>query len=278
MSGRICWGVFRERTHSPGREFDDAEIFRLTGKHLEAKGFQNCLKTPEEFSPDLRERPAYVFFMCEQTHILNQFLAWEKEGTSLVNSPAAVFNTYRTRMISLFQQNAVVFPNSVIVPTEGKAVHIAKSTWIKRADVHNTQDGDVVFATTDIQAEDVLHTMAERGITHAVIQDHIPGDLIKFYGIGDSRHLDGASPWFQSFYHKNQQVQGFPFNPEAVASMAQRAASALGLEIYGGDAVITETGEPWIIDLNAWPSFALYRDEASEQIASYLFQRFTSHS
>jgi hypothetical protein len=181
-------------------------------------------------------------------------------------------------MISLFQQNGVVFPNSVIVPTEGKAVHIAKSTWIKRADVHNTQDGDVVFATTDIQAEDVLHTMAERGITHAVIQDHIPGDLIKFYGIGDSRHLDGASPWFQSFYHKNQQVQGFPFNPEAVASMAQRAASALGLEIYGGDAVITETGEPWIIDLNAWPSFALYRDEASEQIASYLFQRFTSHS
>jgi len=157
-------------------------------------------------------------------------------------------------------------------------VDISKPTWVKRADVHNTQDGDVVFATNDTQAEEVLHTMAERGITHAVIQDHIPGDLIKFYGIGDSRHLNGTSPWFRSFYHKNQEVQGFPFNQEALAFMAQRAASALGLDIYGGDAVITETGEPWIIDVNAWPSFALYRDEASEQIASYLFQRFTSHS
>lgn len=278
MNDKICWGVFRERTHSPGREFDDGEIFRLTGKHLEAKGLQNCLKTPEEIFPDLKEKPAYVFFMCEQTHILNQFLSWETEGTSLVNSPAAVLNTYRTRMISLFQQHGVAFPNSVIVPTEGNTVNILKPTWIKRADVHNTQDGDVVFATTNTQAEDIFHTMAERGITHAVTQDHIPGDLIKFYGIGDSRHLDGASPWFQSFYHKNQQVQGFPFNPKSLASMAQCAASALGLEIYGGDAVITETGEVWIIDLNAWPSFALYRDEASEQIASYLFQRFTSHS
>ena len=278
MNDKICWGIFREQAHSPGREFDDAEIFRLTGKHLEAKGLQNCLKTPEEIPLSLEERPACIFFMCEQTHILNQFLTWEKEGTSLVNSPAAVFNTYRTQMISLFQQHNVTFPASVIVPTEGKAVDISKPTWVKRADVHNTQDGDVVFATNDTQAEEVLHTMAERGITHAVIQDHIPGDLIKFYGIGDFRHLNGTSPWFRSFYHKNQEVQGFPFNQEALAFMAQRAASALGLDIYGGDAVITETGEPWIIDVNAWPSFALYRDEASEQIASYLFQRFTSHS
>jgi len=278
MISKICWGVFRERAHSPGREFDDAELLRLTGKHLEAKGFQVCLKIPEEISPPLRERPACLFFMCEQTHILNQFLVWEQEGMSQVNSPSAVFNTYRTRMVSLFQRNGVMFPNSVIFPTTGEAVNISKPTWIKRADVHNTQEGDVVLATTHTQAEVALHAMAERGMAHAVIQDHIPGDLIKFYGIGDSRHLDGASPWFRSFYHKNQQVQGFPFNPEALASRAQRAASSLGLEVYGGDAVVTKAGDLWIIDLNAWPSFALYRDEASEQIASYLLQRFTSHS
>ena len=278
MSCKICWGVFRERAHSPGREFDDAEILRLTGKHLEAKGFQVSLKIPEEISVPLKERPPCLFFMCEQTHILNQFLAWEKEGNPQVNSPAAVFNTYRTRMISLFQRDGVVFPNSVIIPTEGKIATISKPSWIKRADVHNTQDGDVVFATTHIQAEDALHTMAERGISHAIIQDHIPGDLIKFYGIGDSGRLDGAPPWFRFFYHKNQQVEGFQFKPETLASLAQRAASSLGLEIFGGDAIATKAGDIYIIDLNAWPSFALYRDEASEQIASYLFQRFTSHS
>ena len=45
---RVCWGIFRESTHSPGRESDDTEILRLTGKHLEAKGFHVELKTADE--------------------------------------------------------------------------------------------------------------------------------------------------------------------------------------------------------------------------------------
>ena len=45
-----CWGIFRERAHSPGRENDDTEILRLTGKHLEARGYQVDLKDPEDVS------------------------------------------------------------------------------------------------------------------------------------------------------------------------------------------------------------------------------------
>jgi hypothetical protein len=32
-----------------------------------------------------------------------------------------------------------------------------------------------------------------------------------------------------------------------------------------------------VIDLNAWPSFALYRDTASDRIAAYLAARFRGH-
>ena len=35
------------------------------------------------------------------------------------------------------------------------------------------------------------------------------------------------------------------------------------LEVYGGDAIATADGELVLLDLNAWPSFALYRDEAA---------------
>ncbi len=35
-----CLGIFRERAHSPGREFDDAEI-------LEAAGFEVALRAPD---------------------------------------------------------------------------------------------------------------------------------------------------------------------------------------------------------------------------------------
>jgi D-alanine-D-alanine ligase-like ATP-grasp enzyme len=54
----------------------------------------------------------------------------------------------------------------------------------------------------------------------------------------------------------------------------RRAAAALGLEVYGGDAIVTASGRIVLLDLNAWPSFALYREEAAERIAEYLTRRF----
>jgi hypothetical protein len=54
----------------------------------------------------------------------------------------------------------------------------------------------------------------------------------------------------------------------------RRAAAALGLEIYGGDCIVTRAGEIVLIDLNAWPSFALFREEAASAIAAYLSARF----
>ena len=55
--------------------------------------------------------------------------------------------------------------------------------------------------------------------------------------------------------------------------MAQKSARALGLDVYGGDAVVAEDGSISIIDINDWPSFATIRDEASEQIAKLIFQK-----
>jgi hypothetical protein len=54
----------------------------------------------------------------------------------------------------------------------------------------------------------------------------------------------------------------------------RRAASALWLEVYGGDAIATASGDLVLLDVNAWPSFALYRDEGSASIAAYLALRF----
>ncbi len=147
--------------------------------------------------------------------------------------------------------------------------------WVKRGDVHKTQVGDVVFAETPAEALGALEQMGQRGIGSALIQEHLPGDLIKFYVIGDKRWVPGQEPWVRFFYHAGQQVAGYPFDPRELASMTQRAGKALGLEIYGGDAIAGEGGRLHLIDLNAWPSFALFREEASERIASYLAARFT---
>lgn len=274
MSDRACWGIFRERAHSPGREFDDSEILRLTGKHLEARGFQVSLKTPDEVAQAGDSHPPNIFLMCERLEIIDQLRQWEQRGVRHVNRPSAILHTYRDQMLTLFERDGIEFPASRLVHTTALDIAQAGPVWVKRADVHNTQEGDVVFARTQSDTAQTLARMAERGIRQAVLQEHVPGDLIKFYGIGDSGLAQGQAPWFQWFYHKDQTVAGHRFDQGALASLAQRAAAAIGLEVYGGDAIVTKKGALCVIDLNAWPSFALYRDEASERIASYLAVRF----
>ncbi len=274
MSDLYCWGIFRERAHSPGRESDDAEILRLTAKHLEALGFQVSLKSAEEVGGLTEARPRCVFLMCEGALVLRRLEAWEASGVRQVNSPVAVLNTYRDRMIGQFEEANVPFIESRVVSTTVSRSNGFLPVWVKRADVHNTQDGDVVFAATEDAIESALGGLAGRGIPRAVIQPHLEGDLIKFYGIGPGGRPDGEPPWFRWFYHKGEPVAGHPFDPRQLARLVRLAAAALGLEVYGGDAIATPGGDLVLLDLNAWPSFALYRDEAAAVIADYLAQRF----
>ena len=274
MTNLRCWGIFREPAHSPGREVDDAEILGLTAKHLERKGFEVALKSPDEVSGAIEQRPPFIFLMCERLEILRQLREWETRGVSQVNTPLAVLNTYRERMVALFEEAGVEFPHSRIVLTAAAEAEWTGPAWLKRADVHNTQDGDVVFADTERAFREALGRLARRGIPRAVIQEHVEGDLVKFYGVGDPAGSDGPRAWFRWFYHKDQRLAGHPFDPERLTALARKAAAVLGLEVFGGDAIATREGPLVLIDLNAWPSFALYRDEAAAQIAAYLEARF----
>jgi glutathione synthase/RimK-type ligase-like ATP-grasp enzyme len=220
----------------------------------------------------LERRPDGVFLMCERIGALDLLAAWEARGIPHVNSPRAVLNTYRDRMIAQFREANVPFIESRLASTEGAAGAVATPVWVKRADVHNTQEGDVVFAESPRAVADALAGLQRRGIARAVIQPHVAGDLVKFYGIG--RAIRGRAPgWFRWFYHKDQVVAGHPLDPERLAALAHAAAAALGLEVYGGDAIATRDGALVLLDLNAWPSFALYRDEAAPVIAAHLMAR-----
>jgi hypothetical protein len=272
LSDAYCWGIFREEAHSPGRESDDSEILRLTAKGLEAKGFQVDLMTPDELVGQVESKPRGIFLMCERPEALLALRALETDGVREVNSPAAVFGTYRDRMIAQFAEAGVGFVPSRLVATSGERVDVPQPIWVKRSDVHNTQAGDVVYAADADAAAHALAGMAARGMARAVVQPHVDGDLIKFYGIGPGgRH---GEPWFRWFYHKDQMLREFAFDQRALARLVRRAAAALGLEIYGGDCIVTPAGEIVLIDLNAWPSFALFREEAASAIAAYLSVRF----
>jgi len=278
-----CLGVYRELAHSPGRETDDAEILRATAGELAALGFDVELKSPDELISDdatsgfgaSGELAPRMFVMCEQVPIVERLAAWERRGARIVNRPSAVRNTDRERTIALFGRHDVPYPASVLVETSPAAARFTGPCWVKRADVHATEAGDVSFAGSPAELETNLERLRSRGIARAVVQDHVSGDLIKFYGVAGLAEGDDRPSWFQWFYHRDQTLSNHSFDHDALVLATSCAAVALGLEVYGGDAIVSQGGGISVIDVNAWPSFALVRSIAAVKIAALLAERFS---
>ena len=265
-----CWGIYREAAHSPGRVDDDAAILERVGAVLAERGFEVELIGADA----LVESPsANVFAMCERGTSLDRLAAMEKTGAIVVNSPAAIRNTYRHRMIELFAQRHVRAPLSRTVATDAMKPRPADSMWVKRYDFHATQPDDVMYVASETGWRQALSQFAERGIPFVIAQEHVEGDLVKFYGVRNAAAPADAN-WFQWFYHRDKGMLGHSFAASRLHEAALDAAAALGLEIFGGDAIIQADGQPMIIDLNAWPSYALYRDQAARAIADCLSERF----
>ena len=132
--------------------------------------------------------------------------------------------------------------------------------------MHNTCTHDVVYAGDWSEVEAIRQDFASREISSLVLQQHVDGDLVKFYGVGPGR-------WFTYFYHDPPTARKLPFDIDVLAAMAAAGASALKLEVFGGDAIITPESRIYLIDINSWPSFARVRAEASIQIAWQLRSR-----
>jgi hypothetical protein len=267
---KTCFGIYREPAHSPGRVEDDRAILQAVAQALQARGFSVDLVAPDaEFDSHF----ANVFAMCERSAVLQRLSAAEKTGSIVVNSPEAIRNTYRHRMVELFAKHSVPSPMSQVVATNTGVPRPPTAVWVKRHDFHATEPSDIMYAASGQGWKEALDRFARRGIPFVIAQQHVPGDLIKFYGIRNDLQPDNNS-WFEWFYHRDKGMLGHAFEVACLQRAALGAAAALGLEVFGGDAIIQASGEPIIIDINAWPSFALYRERAARLIADHLTVRF----
>ena len=269
-----CWGIYRESAHSPGRVDDDAAIMNRVGEVLTVRGFNVELLATETAHRAFETPGANIFAMCERSEILDRLNTAARAGAIVVNAPDAIRNTYRHRMIERFAQHQVSAPASQVVATDASKLPPPSAVWIKRYDFHATQPDDVMYTASEEGWRKALSRFSERGFPFVVVQENVPGDLVKFYGV--RRDLTGPpdASWFKWFYHRDKGMVGHAFEAVRLRAAALGAAAALGLEIFGGDAIIQADGEPVIIDLNAWPSYALYRDEAAQAIANHLADRF----
>lgn len=261
-------GVRREQLYSPNHVGNDAMIFMKTVEHLTELGADVKIYEEQDLGKIEIKEP-FIFSMAQGVEGTQKLLQLEKQGKFIINSPQGSINSYRINMVKILPEKGIPFPKSLIVSIDEKDKikfedFNARKIWIKRGDVHAVHREDVTLVYSEDERKNIFREFEKRGITEIVLQEHLDGDVIKFYAIV-------GSPLFHWYYLNG--VNHTPFDKEKLLELAQSSAIALGLDVYGGDAVVAEDGSISIFDINDWPSFAPVRDEASEQIAKLIFQK-----
>ena len=206
------------------------------------------------------DTPDFIFSMARLPESLRLL---DASGVRVVNAPQGVSQCARRQVQAFMLSLHIPFPS-------GEGLH---GYWLKRADAAAQTEADVVFASDSQTLAEVEAAMRARGIRDYIISPHVEGDLVKFYGVP-------AAGFFRCFYptddglskfgleHRNGQAHHYPFDAAHLQIKAEALAAAVGLEVYGGDCIVTADGNWFMIDFNDWPSFSRCREEAAEAIAS----------
>lgn len=253
-------GVFREAEFSPGRVEDDAAILERTAAALRDRGFEVRLG---DVSLALADEVDAVLAMCQSAPAL---AALDSAATRIpvINSARAIRNCFRTETVRLLTEAAAPFPATRIVATDAATTPPAPC-WVKRGDVHAMAADDVTFAVDAAALAAALGGLRARGIARAALQAHVAGPVLKFYGVADGR-----------FFRCYGDLQTAPAAIDRLWDAARVGATVLGLDVFGGDVVVTASGEAVLVDVNDWPSFSRCRDEAADAIAAYVADRLAA--
>jgi len=275
-------GIVRGNCYSPNHVGNDAAVFNETIRHIELAGYEVTTYTEEDVLNREVLEPV-IFTMARSKEVVEKLKEYENRGAVVVNSGYGISNCTREQMTRLLVDNNIPHPRSIITPT--KDHHIAQrlkeegmdNCWIKRGDFHAIHREDVTYVRHIEEAEGILSEYALRGIPNAVINEHLVGDLVKFYGVAGSDFFYWFYPFnmnHSKFGHEqiNGKATGIAFSVEDMHAICERSAQVLKVKIYGGDCIISPEGEIRIIDFNDWPSFAPCRDQAAPHIARCIIE------
>jgi len=285
-------GIKRAVKHSPNHINNDATIFQMVAELLKERGASLKAFHEHEFlkAPHVSgafEDVRLIFSMSRNPEVLSRLKCIEQEygaGLTVLNSPTGIEHCFRSNITRILLDNDIATAPSIIIPTDGYCpedlhkLDQGHGLWLKRGDFHAIIKEDVVFAKNPKEATLLLAAFRARNITEVVASSHLAGDLIKFYGVSGTEFFHWLYPYdkghykYKEFQAINGETRYFKFDQAALHRLADRAAVAAGVPIYGGDAVIDADGHIAIIDFNDWPSFAPCRKQAAEAICQRLVQ------
>ena len=270
--------IQRARRYSPHSEEKDWAILTEVGKLLGAEevvsedSFDTFLHSIQLLNTSLSkgnlstDKPL-VLSMGRAPQTLNYLSTLEGKGVCVLNPTAGVRACRRSNIERVMRENHLPLP-----PSEGE-----KGYWLKRGDQSAETQEDVCYCANRTELELAKEHFRQRGIVDFIVQAHVEGDLIKFYGV------EGTN-FFRCFYpcddgetkfgaeQRNGISHHFSYSKEQLQHDAEQLSRLLQTPIYGGDAIIRADGTYVIIDFNDWPSYSRCRQEAAQAIVERVRQ------
>ena len=250
---------------------------------LERQGITCGLRWVDEAELTPADEADLYLSMARLPEALTILEGFQQQGRRVINTPQGVRNCQRVFLEKLMRNAHIAMPPAY--NGEGPA-------WLKRGDAAAQSKDDVCFCKDAESLNEAIARFKARGISDYVVSPHVEGDVVKFYGVSDlhSTEEPGSAPlpfreglgigFFRYYYptddgltkfgdetQHNGPSHHYAFDVQALQSEVERLARLVGIEVYGGDAIIDSEGRFFIIDFNDWPSFSRCRDEAADAIA-----------
>lgn len=255
----------RAPRYSPNNVDNDLQILQMVAERVGREiGATVPVIDEEDFCKNPVDADLYLS-MAREPHTLAILSGKELEGRCVINpTPGVRLCSHRALLDTLMRQWGIHMP-----PLTGDYGY-----WLKRGDSVTQSDTDVVYCPDAKALEMMTKSFERRGIKEAVISTHIVGDVIKFYGVGDTM--------FHYYYYSDKGISKFgkeringvahhyPFDTDAFRREVQSLSRHANVPVFGGDAIVDKTGNYFIIDFNDWPTFSNCREEAVEAIVKYI--------
>lgn len=251
--------ISRAERFSPNSVEKDAAILKALSLRLKRMGFEVDTIGEEELTSSA---VADVYISMSRSERAASILRQLREEGAIVIAPGidAPILTNRLELEKELEKRGMP-------QMKGQGQH---GYWIKKCHGYTEAEGDIVFAKDDEELKVALDSMEKKfGRNNVYVAPHVKGDLVKFYGVEGTDFFETFYPGDDGctkFAHErhNGKPRHYSFDKQALRNSLDSIACDYGVTFYGGDCIVDEKGETYIVDFNDWPSYSRCNEKAAD--------------
>lgn len=286
--------IERDERYSPNNVAKDAAIFHAVIDRLEQLGWEvvTCSETEWE-QMDVKEVSSKYQQIIHMARRMRSLMRLDRVTIPVWNVPNAVRTVAKSRELtmSLLEQAGVPVPQWWAYEPEEDEMFLCEPSlqrllpgWVKAMREDGARSDDISFVQTPLEADTCILRLASENVPDIVVTRHEEGELVKCYVVLAN---DSLQPrllrWFRpkvSGYSKfgeaenhNTTLEQLTWDEASMSRLAVKIGAALGLRIFGFDAIVRPDHEVVVIDVNDWPSFSICQQDAADAIVSEITTR-----